>query len=49
MKQSQSIVDVANIVRHFLQNEGQTLKISKGKILKDREFDQEVRKYMHVG
>jgi hypothetical protein len=49
MKHSQTVVDVANIVRHFLQNEAQTLKISKGKILKDKEFDHEVKKYLHVG
>lgn len=35
MKKSQSIVDVAIIVRQFLQNEARTLEISKGKMLKD--------------
>lgn len=49
MKKKQSIVDVANIVRDFLQNEAQTLRISKGKILSDEEFDRIVPKYMRVG
>lgn len=37
MKHSQSIVDVAIIVRQFLQNEARTLEMSKGKMLKDPE------------
>lgn len=49
MEQRQSILHVANIVRHFLQNEGQTLKISKGKILKDEELDEQIQKYLQVG
>ncbi len=49
MLKSQSIVDVTNIVRHFLQNEAQTLKVSKGKILKDEEFDKVAKRYLKVG
>lgn len=49
MKKTQSIVDVANIVRHFMQNEAKTLKVSQGKMLKDSDFDHIVPKYLNVG
>lgn len=49
MKQTQTIVDVANIVRHFLQNEAKTLEISRGKMLKDEDFDRIMPTYLKVG
>ncbi len=48
MKHSISVIDVACIVREFLENEAKTLHISKGKMLKDHETKREMRKYLEV-
>lgn len=48
MTQTQTIVDVAIIVRQFLQTEARTLAISKGKMLKDDELEREAARYLKV-
>ncbi|MDZ7849030.1 MAG: hypothetical protein U5L96_21195 [Owenweeksia sp.] len=45
---SSSILNVALIVREFLQNEGRTLEISKGKMLNDDELEQLSKRYLKV-
>ena len=53
MKHSISVINVACIVRDFLANEAKTLNISKGKMLDDREVEQElereIKKYLEIG
>lgn len=48
MKSSQSVVDVALIIRDFLQNEGRTLAISKGKMLRDDTAEAQDREFLKV-
>lgn len=49
MKNSNSIVNVAFILREFLQNEARTLEISRGKMLKDEDPEVALPKYLQVG
>ena len=49
MKNSNSIINVTNIVREFLQNEAKTLEISRGKMLRDVDPEKDLHKYLKVG
>ena len=49
MKHSISVINVACLVRDFVQNEARTLEISKGKMLKDIDEEFEFKKYLKVG
>ena len=48
MKNSNSIMEVADIVRDFLMNEAKTLKISRGKMLRDNEVVPKFSKILEV-
>ncbi|WP_417610437.1 hypothetical protein [Owenweeksia hongkongensis] len=49
MKNSNSLINVTNIVRDFLQNEAKTLEISRGKMLRDEDLERDMHKYLKVG
>lgn len=49
MKHSISVINVACLVREFVQNEARTFEISKGKMLKDVDENLEFKKYLKVG
>ncbi len=49
MNNSNSIINVTNIVRDFLRNEAKTLEISRGKMLRDVDPEKELHKYLKVG
>lgn len=49
MKNSNSIINVTNIIREFLQNEAKTLEISRGKMLRDADPEKDFQKYLKVG
>ena len=49
MKNSNSLINVTNIVREFLQNEAKTLEISRGKMLRDADPERDLHKYLRVG
>ena len=49
MNNSQVVLDVALIVRDFLQHEARTLEISKGKMLDDQDMGDPLKTYLKVG
>lgn len=49
MNDQNSIVNVIRIIRDFMQNEGQTLDISKGKMLNDREAQMQMERILRTG
>ena len=49
MNNSNSIINVTNIVRSFLENEAKTLEISRGKMLRDEDPEKNMHKYLKVG
>lgn len=49
MKDSKTIVNVVRILRDFMQNEAQTLEISQGKMLDDREAQSYLERVLRTG
>lgn len=48
MKNSNNLVNVVHILREFMQNEAQTLEISKGKMLNDNISQTELERILRV-
>ena len=49
MKDSKDIINVVRILRDFMQNEAQTLEISQGKMLDDREIEMQMKRILRTG
>ncbi len=49
MVESKTIIKVVHILRDFMRNEAQTLEISKGKMLDDREAQNHIERILRTG
>ena len=49
MNDSKTIINVVRVLRDFMQNEAQTLEISQGKMLDDREAQMQLERILRTG
>ena len=49
MKQDVTLLNVVRIVREFMEHEAQTIEISKGKMLNDKDIDLSDKRALRTG